>query len=76
MALRDYDAAVDFVQRNVAEGRGDKTAFIDPSRNLNYAELRDATARIGPMLTRMGIEPENRIALLQFNTVDFWRRSC
>jgi 4-hydroxybenzoate-CoA ligase len=71
MALRDYNAAVDFVDRNVAEGRGDKTAFIDPSRNLTYAELRDATARIGPMLTRMGVEPENRIALVLLDTVDF-----
>jgi 4-hydroxybenzoate-CoA ligase len=71
MALRDYNAAVDFVDRNVAEGRGDKTAFIDPSRNLTYAELRDATARIGPMLARMGIEPENRIALVLLDTVDF-----
>ena len=39
MALRDYNAAVDFVDRNVAEGRGDKTAFIDPSRNLTYARV-------------------------------------
>ena len=71
MALRDYNAAVDFVDRNVAEGRGDKTAFIDPSRNLTYAELRDAAARIGPMLARMGIEPESRIALVLLDTVDF-----
>ena len=71
MALRDYNAAVDFVDRNVAEGRGDKTAFIDPARNLTYAELRDAAARIGPMLTRLGIEPENRIALVLLDTVDF-----
>jgi 4-hydroxybenzoate-CoA ligase len=71
MALRDYNAAVDFVDRNVAEGRGDKTAFIDPARNLTYAKLRDATARIGPMLARMGIEPENRIALVLLDTVDF-----
>ena len=70
-ALRDYNAAVDFVDRNVAEGRGEKTAFIDPSRNLTYAELRDAAARIGPMLARMGIEPENRIALVLLDTVDF-----
>jgi 4-hydroxybenzoate-CoA ligase len=70
-ALRDYNAAVDFVDRNVAEGRGDKTAFIDPSRNLTYGELRDAAARIGPMLARMGIEPENRIALVLLDTVDF-----
>lgn len=70
-ALRDYNAAVDFVDRNVAEGRGDKTAFIDPSRNLTYSELRDATARIGAMLARIGIEPENRIAMVLLDTVDF-----
>jgi 4-hydroxybenzoate-CoA ligase len=69
--LRDYNAAVDFVDRNVAEGRGDKTAFIDPARNITYGELRDAAARIGPMLARLGIDPENRIALVLLDTVDF-----
>lgn len=69
--LRDYNAAVDFVDRNVAEGRGDKTAFVDPSRNITYTELRDAVARIGPMLARMGVEPENRIAMVLLDTVDF-----
>ena len=71
MTVRDYNAAVDFVDRNVAEGRGDKTAFIDPSRNLTYAELRDAAARIGPMLARLGIEKENRIAIVLLDTVEF-----
>jgi 4-hydroxybenzoate-CoA ligase len=70
-ALRDYNAAVDFVDRNVAEGRGDKTACIDPSRNITYGELRDAAARVGPLLFRLGIEPENRIALVLLDTVDF-----
>jgi 4-hydroxybenzoate-CoA ligase len=71
MAVRDYNAAVDFVDRNVAEGKGDKTAFIDPARNLTYADLRDQAARIGPMLARLGIEQENRIALVLLDTVDF-----
>ncbi len=70
-ALRDYNAAVDFVDRNVAEGRGDKTAFIDPFRNLTYAELRDAAARVGPMLAHLGVDPEDRIALVLLDTVDF-----
>jgi 4-hydroxybenzoate-CoA ligase len=70
-ALRDYNAAVDFVDRNVAEGRGDKTAFIDPARNLTYGELRDAASRIGPMLARLGIERENRIALVLLDTIEF-----
>jgi len=70
-AVRDYNAAVDFVDRNVAEGRGDKTAYVDPARNITYSELRDAAARIGPLLARLGIEPENRIALILLDTVDF-----
>ena len=70
-SLRDYNAAVDFVDRHVAEGRGDKTAFVDPLRNLTYSELRDAAARIGPMLAHLGIERENRIALVMLDTVEF-----
>ncbi|NEV80420.1 AMP-binding protein, partial [Rhodopseudomonas sp. BR0C11] len=71
MPLRDYNAAVDFVDRNVAEGRGDKIAFIDSQRSLSYGELRDAVARVGPMLVRLGVEQENRIALVLKDTVDF-----
>ena len=70
-SLRDYNAAVDFVDRNVAEGRGGKAAFIDPSRNLTYAELHDAAARVGPALARLGIEQENRIAIVLLDTVEF-----
>jgi 4-hydroxybenzoate-CoA ligase len=68
---RLYNAAVDFVDRNVAEGRGGKTAFIDPSRNLTYAELLDAVARVGPVLARFGVERENRIVLILLDTVEF-----
>ncbi|MBB1093543.1 benzoate-CoA ligase family protein [Rhodopseudomonas palustris] len=71
MPLRDYNAAVDFVDRNVAEGRGDKIAFIDPLRSLSYGELRDAAAQVGPMLARLGVEQEDRIALVLQDTVDF-----
>jgi 4-hydroxybenzoate-CoA ligase len=67
----DYNAAVDFVDRNVLEGRGNKTAFIDPSRNITYAELLDGVARVGPVLERFGVERENRIALILLDTVDF-----
>jgi 4-hydroxybenzoate-CoA ligase len=70
-AQREYNAAVDFVDRNVLEGRGGKTACIDPSRNLTYGQLRDAAARVGPMLARFGVEPENRIAMVLLDTVDF-----
>lgn len=68
---RDYNAAVDFVDRNVIDGRGSKTAFVDPSRNVTYAELLDGVARVGPVLERFGVERENRVALVLLDTVDF-----
>ena len=68
---REYNSAVDFVDRNVHEGRGGKTAFVDPSRNMTYAELLDHVARIGPMLARFGVERENRIAMILLDTVEF-----
>jgi 4-hydroxybenzoate-CoA ligase len=71
MTLQDYNAAIDFVDRHVAEGRGDKTAFIDPSRTLTYAELAHSVARVGPMLARLGVEQENRIAIVLLDTVQF-----
>jgi 4-hydroxybenzoate-CoA ligase len=68
---RNYNAAVDFVDRNVEEGRGDKPAFIDPFRTLTYRELHERVVRVGPMLARFGVERENRIALAVLDTVDF-----
>jgi 4-hydroxybenzoate-CoA ligase len=70
-AEREYNVAVDFVDRNVHEGRGAKTAFVDPSRNLTYGELHEQVSRVGPMLARFGVERENRIALILLDTVEF-----
>lgn len=47
MALRDYNAAVDFVDRNVAEARGDKTAFIAAPRNPAHGGLWASVPRRG-----------------------------
>lgn len=71
MRTGDYNAAVDFVDRNVAEGRADKPAFIDLDRTLTYGDLREAAARVGPMLTRLGVQRENRVAMILLDTVDF-----
>ena len=68
---REYNAAVDFVDRHVSEGRGNKAAFVDPSREISYAELSNAAARIGAVLARLGVERENRILLILHDTVSF-----
>ena len=68
---RYFNAAVDFVDRHVAAGRGDKIAFIDHARQITYREMHDAVARVGTLLARLGVEPENRIAMVMADTVDF-----
>src|SRR5436190_12359266 len=71
MPMGHYNAAVDMVDRNVAEGRGDKTAFIDPARRLTYGELAERVARVGPMLAKLGLQREDRLAMIMLDTVDF-----
>jgi 4-hydroxybenzoate-CoA ligase len=38
---------------------------------MTYKELRDEVARVGPMLARLGVEQENRIAIVLLDTVQF-----
>src|ERR1043166_8979315 len=66
-----YNAAVDMVDRNVAQGRSRKVAFIDPARKLTYGDLAEACARVAPMLARLALQREDRVAMMALDTVDF-----
>jgi 4-hydroxybenzoate-CoA ligase len=68
---RPYNAAYDFVDANVARGLGKKVAFIDPDRSLTYEELKARSIRFANSLRALGLEHEDRIALLLHDTVDY-----
>ena len=68
---RPYNAASDFVDANVARGLGEKVAFIDPERSLTYSELQACTCGFAAALRRLGLQPEERLLLLAYDTVDF-----
>jgi 4-hydroxybenzoate-CoA ligase len=68
---RPYNAANDFVDANVARGLADKVAFVDPDRSLTYGELQARTFRFAAGLRRLGLRPEDRIALLAYDTIDY-----
>lgn len=68
---REYNAAVDFVDRNVDEGRGDKVAFIDPRRQVTYRQLQARVNQVANLWGRLGVARETRIAQLMLDTVDF-----
>ena len=65
------NAAWYFLHRHLAEGNGDRLAFLDPHRRLTYAGLAAASARFAGALTASGIGRERRVALVLLDTVDF-----
>ncbi len=68
---RPYNAAADFVDRNVARGLGDKAAFIDAERTLTYGELQARTFQFAAALRALGLRQEDRLLLLLPDTVDY-----
>ncbi len=68
---RDYNAAVDFIDRHVSEGRGDKVAIIDDRGPHTYAALAERVARAGNALRALGCGMEQRVALCLLDSIDF-----
>jgi 4-hydroxybenzoate-CoA ligase len=68
---RLYNAATDMVDRHVAEGRSDKTAFIDATGTLTYGALAERCNRMAHLLGSFSIGREARIAVLMLDTKDY-----
>ncbi|MDB5217270.1 MAG: Benzoate-CoA ligase [Myxococcaceae bacterium] len=68
---RHYNAAVDFVDRHVAEGRGKNVAFIEDGRSTTYAQLAELVSRAAVAIRGLGVVPEQRVMLCLHDTVDF-----
>lgn len=68
---RRYNAASHFVDRHLAEGRGDKTAFIDDKGSYSYAEFAARVNRAGNLLKAQGVRPEQRVMLALLDGIDF-----
>ena len=68
---RPYNAVTDLIDAQVARGLGGKIAFTDSDRTLSYGELQERTCRFGSSLKNLGLRPEERLALLSYDTVDF-----
>lgn len=68
---REYNAAFDLIERNLQAGRADKVAFIDEAGSITYGALAQRVDRCASALTRLGLEPEQRILLCLLDTIDF-----
>jgi benzoate-CoA ligase len=68
---RQYNAAYDLIERNLAAGRSGKIAYIDDSGRYTYGELAQRVDRAANALTGLGLEIEDRIMLAHLDTIDF-----
>src|SRR6185503_10504832 len=68
---REYNAAVDLIDRNLSAGRGGKIAYIDDSGSCTYAQLAERVDRAASALRGLGIKREQRIALAMLDSVDW-----
>lgn len=68
---RDYNFAADVLDRNLAAGRANKPAFIDPRGSWTYGELADRVNRFAAVLRAKGIRREERILICLLDTIDW-----
>ena len=66
-----YNACEDLLDRNVAAGRGDKLAFVDPQRSITYGQLATDSRKFANVLNDLGVRREQRVALAMLDTVDW-----
>ncbi len=73
MLSKDANAATYFVDRHLAEGRGDKIAYreAESGRTLTYAEMAEGADVMAGALARAAIRPEERAAVLVLDQIEF-----
>src|SRR5512141_2478517 len=68
---REYNAAHDLIERNLAAGRGSKLAYIDDAGSCTYGELAERVNRAANGLAGLGLEMEQRVMLCHLDTIDW-----
>jgi benzoate-CoA ligase len=68
---RTYNFAADIIERNLAAGRADKPAYIDPRGSWSYGALAERVDRFGNVLRSLGIHQEARVLLALLDDIDW-----
>ncbi len=66
-----FNAASAFLDRNLQEGRGAKPAIFYQGQTFTYAQVAELANRVGNGLRDLGIEQEQRVALLLLDSPEF-----
>ncbi|HEV8558726.1 MAG TPA: benzoate-CoA ligase family protein [Actinophytocola sp.] len=66
-----FNIAGHFVDRNLAEGRGERTALITNSGTTTYAQLAALVNRVGNVLRDLGVQRGQRVLIALSDGVEF-----
>ncbi len=66
-----FNATTIFLDRNLTEGRGAKTAIYYEGKTYSYADIAQGANRVGNGLLELGNEIEQRVALLLLDSPQF-----
>jgi benzoate-CoA ligase len=67
----EFNAATHFIDRHIAEGRGQKVAIECEDRHVTYQQIFELVNRAGNCLGKLGVRIEERVFLLLFDTPEF-----
>ena len=65
------NVAVEYVDGAVAAGHGDRPAYIADTEVVTFAELQRRVNQVGNTLAALGVEIEQRVAILLPNRSEF-----
>ena len=68
----EYNACVDLLDRNVEGGRADHPAVVTRGRSVTYAGLLGEVRATAAGLRRMGVGPEQRVAMVMLDSIEFY----
>lgn len=66
-----FNATTAFLDRNVVEGRGAKTALYSEGATYTYTQIAELANRVGNGLLNLGVDIEQRVALLLLDSPQF-----
>jgi benzoate-CoA ligase family protein len=66
-----FNAAHEFVDRHIEAGRADRIALRCEGRPFTYGQVAEKVNRVGNALRALGVEMENRVLLLLYDSPEF-----
>ena len=65
-----YNAAEDLLSRNLNNGRGEATAYVDDHGEYSFAALAERASRVGSALENLGVTREQRVVVCMHDSFE------